>query len=243
VHFFTTHLYVLCPIERGDFDEPFGRSGRSDLKSSFFEKKLLFIPIHTSQFDTHWSLCVVVNPGHVMSLHENKAGTGSRVPGDPCPILLHLDSAAGGCHKAADVQKNVTEWLNREWFRSEGTAGVPRPFDSRFRMLHGSVLRLPQQDNGFDCGVYVCRYIFGFLCLRDRAFSFAEFGCAGEQPDLNNINNIIATSGEFRFAPQDIVRIREELRTLIQRSSTLYKAYKAWQLSGQGAEDSIVVEE
>ena len=27
-----------------------------------FKKKLIFIPVHA---DVHWSLCVVVNPGHI----------------------------------------------------------------------------------------------------------------------------------------------------------------------------------
>jgi Ulp1 family protease len=38
-------------------------------KINVFEKKLIFIPINA---DLHWSLCVVVNPGHVANNFNNE---------------------------------------------------------------------------------------------------------------------------------------------------------------------------
>ena len=33
-----------------------------------FKKKLIFIPVHA---DVHWSLCVVVNPGHIANNYDD----------------------------------------------------------------------------------------------------------------------------------------------------------------------------
>lgn len=33
-----------------------------------FKKKLIFIPVHE---DCHWSLCVVVNPGHIANNYDD----------------------------------------------------------------------------------------------------------------------------------------------------------------------------
>jgi len=33
-----------------------------------FKKKLIFIPIHEN---SHWSLCVVVNPGHIANNYDD----------------------------------------------------------------------------------------------------------------------------------------------------------------------------
>ena len=35
---------------------------------NIFKKKLIFIPVHA---DVHWSLCVVVNPGHIANNYDD----------------------------------------------------------------------------------------------------------------------------------------------------------------------------
>jgi hypothetical protein len=64
--------------------------------------------------------------------------------------------------------------------------------------------------------------------LRDRKFSYAEAGLnpadmeAGKRP----FGGLITDSPEFEFDMEDIARIREEIRTLIERLSPCYLKWK-----------------
>ena len=79
---------------------------------------------------------------------------------------------------------------------------------------------VPYQDNGWDCGVFVCRYAHALYSMRDRDITFGDARkCPGREP----FQQAITDSEVFRFDRDDIVRIRTELGTLIGRLSTIYK--------------------
>ena len=79
-----------------------------------FAKKFIFIPINDA---LHWSLCVVVNPGHILSREES----------DPMACMLFLDSLRA--HRKKKFSDKVRAWLNSEWKRIN--ADDSDPFTSR----------------------------------------------------------------------------------------------------------------
>lgn len=79
------------------------------------------------------------------------------------------------------------------------------------------VLSVPYQDNSWDCGVFVCRYAFAVLQLRERDFN-------REDPWFQT--NLIDSCEEFEFGMPDIKRLREEIMMLVENLSELYLPWK-----------------
>jgi hypothetical protein len=86
-------------------------------------------------------------------------------------------------------------------------------------------LPVPYQDNSWDCGVFVCRYAYAVYLLRHRSFSYRNINAFGERPKLR-FQELITDSPEFSFAMPDIARIRNEMKTLIERLSGVYLPWK-----------------
>ena len=63
---------------------------------------------------------------------------------------------------------------------------------------------MPQQENGFDCGLFVCRYIFGLVQLHKN-----------KQQNINL--STIEDSHLFKFTQKDISRMRKEFAILLSR--------------------------
>ena len=77
---------------------------------------------------------------------------------------------------------------------------------------------VPKQENGCDCGVFVCRYAYGLYLMRHQLFT---------PKDINdNFKGMITNGSAFDFDMKDIARIREEFATLIDRLSPKYLAIK-----------------
>ena len=71
--------------------------------------------------------------------------------------------------------------------------------------------------------MYVCRYAYSVYSMCDRPITFGDArGASGLVP----FQQAITDSKAFKFDGNDILRIRTELRTLISRLSTMYKAWK-----------------
>jgi Ulp1 family protease len=62
-HFFTSHFYATLAAKGPKAVESWTRRK----KITVFEKKLIFVPINK---DLHWSLCIIVNPGAIVSSLE-----------------------------------------------------------------------------------------------------------------------------------------------------------------------------
>ena len=83
-------------------------------------------------------------------------------------------------------------------------------------------LKAPMQDNSWDCGVFVCRYAYGILCMRDKPF--AADASFLDMPKRNRIvNDWVTASDGFQFDMRDIVRLRDEIAYLIDELGKLYK--------------------
>jgi hypothetical protein len=85
---------------------------------------------------------------------------------------------------------------------------------------------VPKQLNSWDCGVFVCRYAYSMLLLRHNEFTFSGSDNARGKCCMTSFKNLIK-SDAFRFNLDDIARLRDEIRTLIERLSELYLDWKA----------------
>jgi hypothetical protein len=84
------------------------------------------------------------------------------------------------------------------------------------------VLKVPYQNNSWDCGVFVCRYASGIFQLRNHVFSYDELLVDG-----GSAIKMITHSAEFDFTLDDIACLREEMKVLIERLSAIYLPWKA----------------
>jgi hypothetical protein len=73
---------------------------------------------------------------------------------------------------------------------------------------------VPYQDNGWDCGVFVCRYASAIYEIRHVEFSR---GTAQLMDGGNPFNNLISNNHHFCFGMADIAAMRREMKVLIQR--------------------------
>jgi len=212
IHFFSTQFFQKLQDEGAQAVESWTKRKKIDI----FEKKFIFIPINDV---LHWSLCVVVNPGKIY----NVWGSGDQIDEEKdAPFLLLLDSLKA--HKSSKVKKHVYEWLNAEakrldkFQRSDGG----NPFNY-FSMPIFSP-KIPYQNNGWDCGVFVCRYAFAILQLREKRFCFkGAFRAASKKEIPKMLADNITCSDEFKFSMDDISRMRREFAILIDNLSDLYK--------------------
>eukprot|EP01105_Mastigella_eilhardi_P005318 TRINITY_DN1705_c0_g1_i15.p1 TRINITY_DN1705_c0_g1~~TRINITY_DN1705_c0_g1_i15.p1 ORF type:complete len:197 (-),score=60.59 TRINITY_DN1705_c0_g1_i15:43-633(-) len=117
---------------------------------SLFQKDFLFIPVHCGH---HWSFLVVC-----------LCGAGGYFREAPC--VLHLDSF-GGTFGA------VTAARLRAYLDAEREARGERSGGDRFN--EGNLplydVRVPQQRNSFDCGVFMLCFLRLFVVLWPRAIA------------------------------------------------------------------------
>ena len=79
-----------------------------------------------------------------------------------------------------------------------------------------SLIPVPCQRNGYDCGVYVCRYAYGLYVMKHLLFTWCDYT---KDPPFNTL---ITGSDAFKVSKSDIKRIRGEMSTLIDNLSELY---------------------
>jgi hypothetical protein len=139
----------------------------------------------------------------------------------------------------------MRQWLNFEWNRSmkKSEGYINNPFtkaqmelvtpkgksvelvticyntatfvNSLMLNLFGKV---PYQENGCDCGVFVCRYAYNLYIMRDQVFSY--FGLKKSFKDL------VTTGPAFQFGMREIARVRVEMKALIKSITVLYSEFK-----------------
>ena len=75
-------------------------------------------------------------------------------------------------------------------------------------------ISVPQQTNGFDCGVFALRFAYNILLLRNVKFTLNDIN--------DNFKSLITDGPIFQFGEADIARIRKEYRMLIRELSDLF---------------------
>ncbi|XP_057774587.1 ubiquitin-like-specific protease 1D isoform X3 [Salvia miltiorrhiza] len=151
-HMFNTYFYeklkqdVLTKTERKALFLKFRRWWKG---VNIFEKPYIFLPIHENR---HWSLVIICIPNK-----QDESG----------PIILHLDSLRLHCSKS--IFGNVKSFLKEEWEFLKQEEVLPElPISENIwnrlsRRIEEKVIEVPQQQNEYDCGLFVLFFMERFI--------------------------------------------------------------------------------
>ncbi|KFK29984.1 hypothetical protein AALP_AA7G202600 [Arabis alpina] len=160
-HFFNCFFFrKLANLDKGSPStyggkEAYQRVQKWTKNVDLFEKDYIFIPINCS---FHWSLIIICHPGESVPSHVENP------PRLPC--ILHLDSIKGS-HKGGLI--NIfPSYLREEWKARHGntTSDFARAPD-----MQCISLELPQQENSFDCGLFLLHYLELFVAQAPAKFN------------------------------------------------------------------------
>ncbi|KAJ1416411.1 Ulp1 protease family, C-terminal catalytic domain [Sesbania bispinosa] len=153
-------------IHASDGKAAFLRVRKWTRKVNLFEKDYIFIPVN---FNLHWSLIVICHPGEVVSFNDKEPDKSVRVP-----CILHMDSIKG---YHSGLKNLVQSYLWEEWKeRKKDTCG--EDLSSRFLNMRFLPVALPQQENSYDCGLFLLQYLELFLAeapLNFNPFKLTKF--------------------------------------------------------------------
>ncbi|XP_061967989.1 probable ubiquitin-like-specific protease 2B isoform X1 [Populus nigra] len=193
-HFFNSFFFrKLADLDKDPSSVKDGRAAflrvhKWTRKVDIFGKDYIFIPVN---FNLHWSLLVICHPGEVAGVKDEDTAKSVIVP-----CILHLDSIKG---THAGLKNLVQSYLWEEWkVRQKDTS---EDMSSKFLNLRFVPLELPQQENSFDCGLFLLHYLELFLV--EAPVNFSPFR-------INEFNKFL--NGDW-FPPAEA----SLKRTLIQR--------------------------
>lgn len=155
-HFFNSFFFrKLADLDKDQGRAPEGRSAflrvrKWTRKINIFAKDFLFIPVN---FSLHWSLIVICYPGEVETSEDGEAKKHGKLP-----CILHMDSLKGNHSGLKDI---IQSYLWEEWKERHPESALD--ISDKFLNLRFVSLELPQQDNSFDCGLFLLHYVERFL--------------------------------------------------------------------------------
>jgi hypothetical protein len=253
VHLFSSHFYTALRKKSPDIAKWTRNKG-----INIFEKQLIFIPINQT---LHWSLCVVVNPGMIANAYKDSHADADLWPGiyffdslkahrmgqvaedvrrwlnGECKRLFDSASTSALADGMADLLSTMSDYEQacKTYPFTKDKMVVTSPKGTWIEPLAKAffectpaaslVMAVPYQDNGWDCGVFVCRYAYAMYEVARRT-----------SITLGDFHSVITGSEEFAFDMDDIARIREEFKTLIQNLSKVYEPWKAEEVRKEKAE-------
>ncbi|XP_016748896.1 probable ubiquitin-like-specific protease 2B isoform X2 [Gossypium hirsutum] len=160
INFFFRKLADLDkdPSSISDGRAAFLRVRKWTRKLDMFGKDYIFIPVN---FSLHWSLIVICHSGEVAGFEDEDLDKSSKVP-----CILHMDSIKGN---HAGLKNLVQSYLWEEW--KERHKETSEDLSSKFLNLRFVSLELPQQENSFDCGLFLLHYLELFLAEAPSNFN------------------------------------------------------------------------
>ncbi|KAJ6809375.1 putative ubiquitin-like-specific protease 2B [Iris pallida] len=167
-HFFNSFFFrKLADLDKDRESASKGRAAflrvrKWTRKVDIFGKDFIFIPVN---FNLHWSLLVICHPGEAIT-SEGKKGNVVDPPKVPC--ILHMDSIKGS---HSGLKNLLQSYLWEEW--KERHPETPEENSSKFSHLRFIPLELPQQENSFDCGLFLLHYVE--LFLEEAPLNFSPF--------------------------------------------------------------------
>ncbi|CAL4943605.1 unnamed protein product [Urochloa decumbens] len=200
-HFFNSFFFrKLADLDKDQGRAPEGRAAflrvrKWTRKINVFEKDFLFIPVN---FNLHWSLIVICYPGEVASSEDGNAKLLAKLP-----CILHMDSLKGSHTGLKDI---IQSYLWEEW--KERHPESASDDSDKFLNLRFVSLELPQQDNSFDCGLFLLHYAEQFLMDAPSNFNPLK---------IDIFSGFL--SGDW-FAPPEASLKRSVLRKLIHEQVT-----------------------
>ncbi|CAA0807364.1 Cysteine proteinases superfamily protein [Striga hermonthica] len=194
-HFFNTFFFQkLLDMDRDlsrdcENNDAFQRVRKWTRNINIFEKDYIFIPVN---FSLHWSLIVICYPGEVANLRGMMILCTNVMPfclfsflfplifGYPCadkdldsitkvPCILHMDSLRGS---HGGLENLIKSYLWEEW--KERGYKQENDISQTFLNLDFIELQLPQQENLFDCGLFLLHYAELFLELNIDSTKYAN---------------------------------------------------------------------
>ncbi|WVZ86643.1 hypothetical protein U9M48_033394 [Paspalum notatum var. saurae] len=159
-HFFNSFFFrKLADLDKDQGRAPEGRVAflrvrKWTRKINIFEKDFLFIPVN---FNLHWSLIVICYPGEVMTFEGMDINADTKHSAK-LPCILHMDSLKGSHAGLKDI---IQSYLWEEWKERHPESASDN--SDKFLNLRFVSLELPQQDNSFDCGLFLLHYVEQFL--------------------------------------------------------------------------------
>ena len=148
---------------------------------------MIFFPINIGKI--HWTLGILFNIG---SLNNKKAKEK--------PCFIYLDSLSDrNCNGPKIYSGMIFEWLNHLWNQKQYVGKEDYVFnETTVKVIHGEVQR---QQNGYDCGVFVCLYIYAMYK-----------SCTNEnyEEHMAKINKSLAAIGQ-----KDADELREYIKLLL----------------------------
>ncbi|WOG91556.1 hypothetical protein DCAR_0310805 [Daucus carota subsp. sativus] len=155
-HFFNSFFYPkLAELGKSLSSFVEGRAAfrsvrRWTRKISLFEKDYIFVPVN---FNYHWSLIVICHPGEVADFQDSDARKSLKLP-----CILHMDSIRGS---HSGLKGLIQSYLWEEW--KERHADSSEDIFLKFSNMRFFSLELPQQQNLYDCGLFLLHYVELFL--------------------------------------------------------------------------------
>ncbi|XP_073275630.1 probable ubiquitin-like-specific protease 2B [Primulina huaijiensis] len=155
LHFFNSFFFRKLadmdkdPSSAFDGKAAFQRVRKWTRKVNLLEKDFIFIPVN---YNYHWSLIVVCYFGAVTKYTD----VDDKLIRLPC--ILHMDSFRGTHMGLKDLMQS---YLWEEW--KERQKETCEDMYSKFRNLKFVSLELPQQQNLYDCGLFLLHYVELFL--------------------------------------------------------------------------------
>ncbi|XVE49475.1 hypothetical protein DITRI_Ditri01bG0085200 [Diplodiscus trichospermus] len=155
-HFFNSFFFrKLADLDKGlssagQARAAFQRVHKWTRKVDIFEKDYVFVPVN---YSLHWSLIVICHPGEVTTFKDDPTENLLKVP-----CILHMDSIRGSHRGLKDLFRR---YLFEEWKQRHKDTADDVP--SKIFHLQFVPLELPQQENSFDCGLFLLHYVELFL--------------------------------------------------------------------------------
>ncbi|GMH01614.1 hypothetical protein Nepgr_003453 [Nepenthes gracilis] len=188
-HFFNTYFYKklqeAVSYQKNDKEVFFGKFRRWWRGVNIFQKAYILLPIHEN---LHWSLAIICIPDK-----EDESG----------PIILHLDSL--GYHFSRSIFVNIRSFLREEWnYVNKDVGPVDIPILDRIwkylpRRIDEKIITVPQQDNDYDCGLFVLFFMERFIV---------------EAPDRLKKKDL-AMFGRRWFKPEEASSLRGKIKRIL----------------------------
>uniref|UniRef100_A0A453RGJ8 Ubiquitin-like protease family profile domain-containing protein n=2 Tax=Aegilops tauschii subsp. strangulata TaxID=200361 RepID=A0A453RGJ8_AEGTS len=188
-HIFNTYFFKKLEALKSKVDKPsyFLNLRRWWKGIDIFQKPYILFPVHA---DTHWSLVIICMPAK-----EDQSG----------PIILHLDSLK--FHNSRLIFSVVERFLKQEWnyLKENGSLAECPIRETVWKKLPHKIekkpIAVPQQENEFDCGLFVLYYMQRFI---------------EEAPERLHKKDL-SMFGKTWFQPEEASALRKKMKTLLHQ--------------------------
>jgi Ulp1 family protease len=216
VHCYQSFFYERFTSAQANINRGYKKVETWTKNVNIFALDMLIVPVN--QY-AHWSVLFVLRPDLLVKKNSIKESSEigdeqSASESEQLPCIVCLDSLS--MHNTKTIIKNIKSYLNEEYLFKKCGGESDRKSD-QFLSFKKSVENLnaismkdiPTQDNNYDCGMYIIKYVESML---DRWPS----------PTENTIKSKFRSI--FSFTPEDINTERDEIRELIRSLKPNYES-------------------